>query len=226
VAISKKNYFLNESDFSRNYLKKNYYFSTSLSSSYGSSPSKTHHHHRLKKQQQQHPRNNSTLTRTASGHEDAATTARLLEESLHHRHNSNEFDDELNRDDLSQINDLSSIDSLLASIPFSKPTNNTNSGCEIEKNTSSQNFDMNEGGNGGGGGGSINLKKENFFVRLWKNFRFSFAIIKMILFDKRLLNRRQCDDLDMQNAAFIFYSNFLIGLGIITVRKAAMPLYF
>ncbi len=88
----------------------------------------------------------------------------------------------LNQDDLSQINDLSSIDSLLAAMPMSKKKINT----------------------------------ESYFSKLRKNFLFYLKIIDIILFN-RVSPDKILNDSDIQNASFIYFTNFLIGLGIITV---------
>ena len=92
----------------------------------------------------------------------------------------------LNQDDISEINDLSSIDSLLAQMPAS----------------------------------AILSKKENYFSKLKRNVRFYFKIVRSILFNRcesSSSKHKPTDFEDLQNAPFIYYSNFLVGLGIITV---------
>ena len=89
----------------------------------------------------------------------------------------------LNQDDLSQINDLSSIDSLLAAMPMSKKK----------------------------------INNESYFSKLNKNIKFYFKIISIILFN-RISPDKILNDSDIQNASFIYFTNFLIGLGIITVN--------
>ena len=89
----------------------------------------------------------------------------------------------LNQDDLSQINDLSSIDSLLAAMPMSKKK----------------------------------INNESYFSKLKNNFLFYLKIIDIILFN-RVSPDKILNDSDIQNASFIYFTNFLIGLGIITVN--------
>ncbi len=90
----------------------------------------------------------------------------------------------LNQDDLSQINDLSSIDSLLAAMPMSKKK----------------------------------INAESYLSKFKKNLIFYFKIIAIILFNNVPLasNDKILNDTDLQNASFIYFTNFLIGLGIIT----------
>lgn len=87
----------------------------------------------------------------------------------------------LNQDDLSQINDLSSIDSLLAAMP------------------------------------KKNINNESYFDKLSYNLKFYFKIISIVIFN-RVSPDKILNDTDIQNASFIYYTNFLIGLGIITVK--------
>lgn len=53
--------------------------------------------------------------------------------------------------------------------------------------------------------------RDSFFVRYWRGIQFYVKIVRAIFFNESL-------DEDSRNANFIFYSNFLVGLGIITVR--------
>lgn len=97
----------------------------------------------------------------------------------------------LSHDDLSQINELSSIESLIAAMPIPQEDLTTE-----KQNCLSQ-----------------------YFFKVNKKIRFYFQTINLILFNKPSLNAdgHTENDLDVQNASFIYYSNFLIGLGIITV---------
>ena len=97
----------------------------------------------------------------------------------------------LSKDDLSQINDLSSIESLIAAMPLST----------FEENSRKTN------------------RVRAYFARINKKIKFYFKTINLILFNKPSLTHdgQVTEDLDVQNASFIYYSNFLIGLGIITV---------
>lgn len=88
----------------------------------------------------------------------------------------------LNQDDLSQINDLSSIDSLLAAMPKKK------------------------------------INNESYWAKLSYNLKFYFKIISIVLFN-RVSPDKILNDSDIQNASFIYFTNFLVGLGIITVIK-------
>jgi len=100
----------------------------------------------------------------------------------------------LSQDDLSQINELSSIESLIAAIPVEvcQPTDNMN------------NHRCNPIG--------------THFSKIYRKIKFYLKTVDLILFNKpSLRNDGQVNnDLDVQNASFIFYSNFLFGLGIIT----------
>jgi hypothetical protein len=62
----------------------------------------------------------------------------------------------------------------------------------------------------------------SYFSRVNKKIRFYFNTVHLILFNKPSLMRygQVTEDLDVQNASFIYYSNFLIGLGIVTVNNA------
>ena len=79
----------------------------------------------------------------------------------------------LNQDDLSQINDLSSIDSLLAAMPMSKKK----------------------------------INNESYFSKLKNNFLFYLKIIDIILFN-RVSPDKILNDSDIQNASFIYFTNF------------------
>ena len=99
-------------------------------------------------------------------------------------------DTNLNHDDIIEINELSSIDSLLIQMPIDK----------------------------------ILKKKEGYFSKARKNLRFYFKVLKAIIFNINPIeiestkkSAASVDIDDVQNASFIYYSNFLIGLGIITV---------
>lgn len=89
--------------------------------------------------------------------------------------------DENNPPDISQINELSSIESLLAQVPFENKTK----------------FAI----------------KHNLLRKFWRNIKFHLKIFRSIIFSSSNDNQK---DPDIQNAPFIYYSNFLIGLGIIT----------
>lgn len=86
------------------------------------------------------------------------------------------------------------------------------------------------GGGGGGGGNFVDLeaavwmqsRPRRFFSirRIVKPLMFYFKISKMIIFNSCIDESRNDDlssDDNLKNASFIYYSNFLIGLGIITV---------
>ena len=96
----------------------------------------------------------------------------------------------LSHDDLSQINELSSIDSLINYTLA--PTENT----------------------------KLSKRVSNYFAKLKKKAKFYLRTVDLILFSKPILaiDDQVDNDLDIQNASFIYYSNFLIGLGIITVK--------
>jgi hypothetical protein len=83
--------------------------------------------------------------------------------------------------DISQINELSSIESLLAQVPIENKSK----------------FAI----------------KHNFLRKFLRNIQFHFSILRSIIFFSYNDNQK---DPDIQNAPFIYYSNFLIGLGIIT----------
>lgn len=94
----------------------------------------------------------------------------------------------LSQDDLSQMNELSSIESLIAAMPAMEEQPRSN-------------------------------PIRSYFSRINKKIRFYFNTVHLILFNKPSLMQygQVTEDLDVQNASFIYYSNFLIGLGIITV---------
>ena len=86
----------------------------------------------------------------------------------------------LNADVMSELIELTSIESLLATVPFD----------------------------------NIKSSKENCFIKFFKRLEFYFKMTKSILFlnDYDFMN-----DPDLRNASFVYYSNFMVGLGIITV---------
>lgn len=65
------------------------------------------------------------------------------------------------------------------------------------------------------------IKKFKFFHRILKPIRFYFKIAKIVLFGTCSLDFNQLKDYEenLKNAQFIYFSNFLIGLGIITVKR-------
>lgn len=124
-----------------------------------------------------------------------------------------------NDSNISDLNELSTIRSLLDSLPFnddeivySDDLNNS------EKLTNKDQFytvrnKLYEGKN------RRNFIV-NYFFKLWKNIKFYFKIIRLIssLSSKSFKNYiNKLNDNDLMNAPFIYYSNFLIGLGTITV---------
>jgi hypothetical protein len=105
----------------------------------------------------------------------------LNRDHLTNVNSTNNLDDN-NPTDISQINELSSIESLLAQVPLENKTK----------------FAI----------------KHNFIRKFWRNIKFHIRIFRSIIFSS--YNNDNQIDADIQNAPFIYYSNFLIGLGIIT----------
>lgn len=103
-----------------------------------------------------------------------------------------QLDMNISQGDLSQINELSSIESLISAIP-----------------------DVDERHRRLKGRSSLRL----YFAKLKRRVKFYFDTVNLILFNKPSLTHHGGNDLDVQNASFIYYSNFLIGLGIITVSN-------
>jgi hypothetical protein len=106
----------------------------------------------------------------------------------------------LNQDDYSQINNLSSIDSLLADIAFKDNKNNK----LLNKYPL---FVMN----------SDKCCCNDYFglFKVWRKIKFYLRIVGIILFNRNIITKDL--DVDILNAPFIYYTNFFIGLGIITV---------
>jgi hypothetical protein len=96
--------------------------------------------------------------------------------------NSRKF---MGEDNISCINDLSSIDSLFDSLPFDDNTN------------------------------SAKLS-DNFIMKYAREAKFYFKIVRAIVLNN--FGQTMFDDEDCRNANFIYFSNFLVGLGIITVN--------
>ena len=96
----------------------------------------------------------------------------------------NNFRRIISEDDISCINDLSSIDSLFDSLPFDENTNSK--------------------------------ANDNIFTRHFRELQFYIKIVRAIVFND---NKKIIFDEDCRNAKFIYFSNFLVGLGIITVNK-------
>jgi hypothetical protein len=92
---------------------------------------------------------------------------------------SRKFIDEEN---ISCINDLSSIESLFDSLPF-----DDNNNAKVS---------------------------DSFFMKYVREAQFYFKIIRAIILNDNL---QVILDEDCRNAKFIYFSNFLVGLGIITV---------
>jgi hypothetical protein len=103
----------------------------------------------------------------------------------------------LNEENISCINDISSINSLLDSMPFDE--NYTH----FKKNR----FILNN---------LINNK----FVR---EIQFYFKILRAIIFNS---SKKVIFDEDCRDASFIYFSNFLVGLGIITVSVISFKRLF
>ena len=97
--------------------------------------------------------------------------------------NSKTSDIVLDEEELLQINEISSIHSLLAVMPLNEKDH----------------------------------KNDSYLVKIFKNLKFYLKILKIILNDENLMDQT-LHDLDLRNAGFVYYSNFFIGLGIITVK--------